>query len=64
MTFKSGEGKYCRESKGSVMCDCYDLRQLRVGAGKAALRTGLGAVSSLPTEMDLLGGINELWDAI
>lgn len=59
MTFKSGEGKYCRESKGSVESDCSDPRQLGVGAGKAALRAGLGAASSLPTEKDLLGGINE-----
>ena len=64
MTFKSGEGKYCRESKGSVKCGCSDLRQLRVGAGKAALRAGLGAASSLLTEVDLLGGINERWDVI
>lgn len=49
---------------GSVKCDCSDLRQLRVGAGKAALRADLGAASSLPTEMDRLGGINERWDAI
>lgn len=49
---------------GSVKRDCSDLHQLRVGAGKAALRADFGAASSLPTEMDLLGGINEQWDAI
>lgn len=64
MTFKSGGGKYCRESKGSVEDDCSDLRQLWVGAGKAAKRAGLGAASSLRTKKNLLCGINEWQYAI
>lgn len=45
VTFKSGEGKYCRGSKESVQNDCSGLGQLWVGAVKAALRAGLAAVA-------------------
>ena len=56
MTFKSGEGKYCRESKGSVESDCSDPRQLGVGAGKAALRAGLGQRAAFQQKRICLGG--------
>lgn len=51
MTFKSGEGKYCRGSKESVQSDCFGLRQLWVGAGRAALSVDL-EVLTMPSHKE------------